>query len=62
MDGGPLINKLKLNGEKTDIVITCSISLLKKPNISTIKIGYSTSVSTIPHVKNQGITSLQTLS
>ena len=37
-----VVNKLQLNGEKTDFVITGSTSLLKKPNISTIKVGDST--------------------
>ena len=46
-----VVNKLQLNGEKTDFVITSSTSLLKKLNISTIKVGDST-VSTSPYVKN----------
>ena len=49
-----IVNKLQLNGEKTDFVITGSTSLLKKHNISTIKVGDST-VLTSPHVKNQGV-------
>ena len=47
------VNKLQLNREKTDFV-TGSTSLLKKLNISTIKVGVST-VSTSPHVKNLGV-------
>ena len=46
-----VFNKLQLNGEKTDFVITGSTSLLKKLNISTIQVGDST-VSTSPYVKN----------
>ena len=34
-----VVNKLQLNGEKTDFVITGSTSLLKKLKISTIKVG-----------------------
>ena len=46
-----IVNKLQLNGVKTNFVITGSTSLLKKLNMSTIKVGDST-VSTSPHVKN----------
>ena len=49
-----VVNKLQLNSEKTDFVITGSTSLLKKLNISTIKVGDST-VSTSPYVKNLGV-------
>ena len=49
-----VVSKLQLNGEKTDFVITGSTSLLKKLNISTIKVGDST-VSTSPYVKNLGV-------
>ena len=49
-----VVNKLQLNGEKTDFVITGSTSFLKKPNISKIQIGDST-VSTSPYVKNLGV-------
>ena len=41
----------QLYGEKTDFVITGSTYLLKKLNISTIKVADST-VSTSPHVRN----------
>ena len=37
-----VVNKLQLKGEKTDFVLTSSTSLLKKPNMSTIKVGDST--------------------
>ena len=37
-----VVNKLQLKGEKTDFVLTGSTSLLKKLNISTIKVGDST--------------------
>ena len=37
-----VFNKLQLNGEKTDFVITGSTSLLKKLNISTMQVGDST--------------------
>ena len=49
-----VINKLQLNGEKTDIVITGSASRLRKLNISTIKVGDAT-VSPSPHVRNLGV-------
>ena len=49
-----VFNKLQLNGEKTDFVITGSTSLLKKLNISTIKVSDST-VWKSPYVKNLGV-------
>ena len=49
-----VINKLQLNGEKTDIVMTGSAFLLRKLNISIIKVGDAT-VSPSPHVRNMGV-------
>ena len=49
-----VVNKLQLNGDKTDFVITGSTYLLKKLNISTIQVGDST-ISTSPYVKNLGV-------
>ena len=46
-----VIYKLQLKGKRTDFVITGSTFLLKKLNISTIKVGDST-VATSPHGKN----------
>ena len=46
-------NKLHMNGEKTDFVITGSASLLRRLNISKLKVGYSSFDK--PRVKNLGV-------
>ena len=56
IDKWMVANKIQLNGEKTDFFFTGSTSLLKKLNISTIKVDDAT-VSTSPHVNNLGVIS-----
>ena len=46
-------NKLHMNGEKTDFVITGSASLLRRLNISKLKVGYSSFDK--PRGKNLGV-------